>query len=169
MPELGASKTKAVLAFGSNLGKRRKTIKSAVRSLKAHPEIFSAKLSPFVESPAVTENGVDPSKPKYVNAVALVSTSLKPKQLLTLVRQIETDHGRVRIERWGSRTLDIDIITYGGEIKATKELTIPHPRAYQRKFVLLPWSLLEPEAVLPGHGSVAKLAAEASDEAWVLE
>lgn len=162
-------KTTAVLAFGSNLGQRRKTIKSAVRALKAHPEIGSVKLSPFVESPAVTESGVDPSKPKYVNAVASLTTTLKPKQLLELVRQIETDHGRVRLERWGSRTLDIDIIVFGDELKAGKELTIPHPRAYQRKFVLLPWSLLDPNAVLPGYGSVAKLASEAEDEVWVME
>ena len=71
--------------------------------------------------------------------------------------------------RWDSRTLDIDIITFGSTLKATKNLTLPHPRAYERAFVLVPWMLLDPEAVLPGHGSVAKLAADLPDQVVVIE
>jgi 7,8-dihydro-6-hydroxymethylpterin-pyrophosphokinase len=76
--------------------------------------------------------------------------------------------GRVRLERWGSRTLDIDIITYGTLIKAGKRLELPHPRAYQRAFVLVPWALMNPDAVLPGHGSVATLAKTVESEVWVI-
>ena len=163
-----AESVRAILALGGNLGERRKTIESAVVALQNTPGISNVRLSVFVESDAVTEAGIDTSKPKYVNAVVELQTTLKPKALLKEARRIEAEHGRIRIERWGSRTLDIDIITYGTLIKATKELTIPHPRAYQRSFVLTPWSLLDPKAVLPGHGSVASLAADAHDEVWVM-
>jgi 2-amino-4-hydroxy-6-hydroxymethyldihydropteridine diphosphokinase len=84
-----------------------------------------------------------------------------------LVRKIEDDHGRVRLVRWGSRTLDIDIIVFGSEIKSGKELTIPHPRAYNRAFVLVPWADIEPDAVLPGYGSVKELAEPLRNELWL--
>jgi hypothetical protein len=163
-----AEAVRAILALGANLGERRKTLESAVAALRLTEGISKVRLSPFVESAAVTEDGVDLSKPKYVNAVVELQTTLKPKALLKEARRIEDEHGRIRIERWGSRTLDIDIITYGTVFKVSKELTIPHPRAYQRSFVLTPWSLLDPKAVLPGHGSVAALAADAQDEVWVM-
>lgn len=148
----------AVLALGGNLGDVSKTIESAVAELNATEGIKVKKVSPIVESEALTEAGIDSSKPNYLNAVVQVKTSLKPKALLDRVREIETSHGRVRLARWGSRTLDIDIITYGDEIKHSKTLTIPHPRAYERAFVLVPWSLIDPDAVLPGHGRVGDLA-----------
>jgi 2-amino-4-hydroxy-6-hydroxymethyldihydropteridine diphosphokinase len=163
-----AEASKVVLALGSNLGNREQTLQSAVEALKKTPGISKVKLSPMVESAAVTEEGIDHTRPVYLNAVVEIQTTLKPKELLSITQKIESDHGRVRLERWGSRTLDIDIVVFGNLIKAGKELTIPHPRAYERKFVLLPWSLLDPQAVLPGYGSVAKLAAETSDEVKVL-
>jgi len=76
-------------------------------------------------------------------------------------------HGRIRLERWGSRTLDIDIITYGSLIKASKRLELPHPRAFQRSFVVVPWALMNPSAVLPGHGKVAELAEPLKHEVWI--
>ncbi len=158
----------AFLAFGSNLGKRRKTIKSAVSQLSKTDGITNIKLSPFVESAALTESGVDDSAPAYINAVASIETTLRPKALLAAVRKVETDHGRVRLERWGSRTLDIDILTYGNEIRSSKDLTIPHPRAFERAFVMVPWALLDPKAILPGHGSVAELAAEIDTQVKVV-
>jgi 7,8-dihydro-6-hydroxymethylpterin-pyrophosphokinase len=75
----------------------------------------------------------------------------------------------VRLERWGSRTLDIDIITYGSEIKEGKRLTLPHPRAHSRAFVMVPWAQMDPEARLLGHGSVAALAEELQSEVWLLK
>ena len=159
---------RAVLALGGNLGDRKKIIKSAIRALKNTEGIEVLAKSPLVESHALTEAGVDESRPNYLNGVVEVETSLKPGDLLDRVREIEQEHGRVRLERWGSRTLDIDIITYGNLIKSGKRLELPHPRAYQRAFVLLPGALMNPVAVLPGHGSVAALAKQVESEVWVV-
>jgi 2-amino-4-hydroxy-6-hydroxymethyldihydropteridine diphosphokinase len=162
-----AEPVRAILAIGGNLGKRRKTIRSALKALAVTPGIKKVICSPLVESSAVTAHGVDETKPNYLNGVVQIQTTLKPKELLEEIRRIETEHGRVRLERWGSRTLDIDIITYGDLLKAGKELTIPHPRAFERAFVLVPWAMLEPDAVLPGHGSVKELAAPMQSEVWL--
>lgn len=159
--------TLAILALGANLGDPQQTIMLAVEDLDAIEGIKVKKVSPLVESHAMTEAGIDETKPNYFNAVVQVKTSLKPKALLERIREIETKHGRVRLERWGSRTLDIDIITYGNEIKDSKTLTIPHPRAYERAFVLVPWSLIDAEAVLPGHGKVSVLAEAVKDQVWL--
>ncbi|MEN9969979.1 MAG: hypothetical protein RLZZ229_187 [Actinomycetota bacterium] len=161
-----AEPVRAILALGGNLGKRRKTIRSALKALASTPGIKGVKCSQLVESSAVTEEGIDESKPNYMNGVVQIDTTLKPKELLTQIRRIETEHGRIRLERWGSRTLDIDIITYGDEIKSGKELTIPHPRAFERAFVLVPWAQLDPAAVLPGYGSVKELAEPLKDQVW---
>ena len=158
---------RAILAIGGNLGKRRKTIRSALKALAVTPGIKKVICSPLVESAAMTEDGIDETKPNYLNGVVQIQTTLKPKELLEEIRRIETEHGRVRLERWGSRTLDIDIVTYGDVLKAGKELTIPHPRAFERAFVLVPWAMLDPDAVLPGHGSVKTLAAPMQDEVWL--
>ena len=162
------SKTRAVIALGSNLGDRGEHIASAAAEIGAIDGVELVKLSKIVESFALTQDGVDPNRPKYLNAVALVDTELKPKQLLAALQAVESGHGRVRLERWGSRTLDLDIITYGDKVKAGKELTLPHPRAYQRAFVLVPWAQIDPAAVLPGHGPVADLASEMDSEVWFL-
>ena len=158
---------RAILAIGGNLGKRRKTIRSALKALAVTPGIKKVICSPLVESAAMTEEGIDDTKPNYLNGVVQIQTTLKPKELLEEIRRIETEHGRVRLERWGSRTLDIDIVTYGDVLKVGKELTIPHPRAFERAFVLVPWAMLDPDAVLPGHGSVKTLAAPMQDEVWL--
>ncbi|MEN9753483.1 MAG: hypothetical protein RL670_1174, partial [Actinomycetota bacterium] len=139
-----------------------------VSALRAHPEIKVLKQSPYVESVALTLSGLDTSLPEYLNGVVVVETTLKPKKLLAALREIETQHGRVRIERWGSRTLDIDIVTYEGVVKVGNKLTIPHPRAHERSFVLVPWLLLDADAVLPGYGRVADLAEGMSDQLRVL-
>jgi 2-amino-4-hydroxy-6-hydroxymethyldihydropteridine diphosphokinase len=159
----------AVLALGSNLGDRGEHLGKAAEQLGKIQGIKVSKVSPVVESFAVTASGIDESKPKYLNSVVLIETTLKPKELLAACRLIESEHGRIRIERWGSRTLDVDIITFGNVIRDSNELVIPHPRAYQRAFVLVPWSLVDVDAVLPGHGSVAELASGMAGEVWVLE
>jgi 2-amino-4-hydroxy-6-hydroxymethyldihydropteridine diphosphokinase len=115
------------------------------KSLAGTPGIKNVFMSPLYESHAVTEAGVDETMPAYLNGVIRLDTTLKSKELLEVIRKIEDDNGRVRLTRWGSRTLDIDIITFGTEIKATKDLTIPHPRAFDRAFVLVPWADIEPE------------------------
>ena len=162
-----AEPVRAILAIGGNLGKRRKTIRSALKALAVTPGIKKVICSPLVESAAMTAEVIDETKPNYLNGVVQIQTTLKPKELLEEIRRIETEHGRVRLERWGSRTLDIDIVTYGDVLKAGKELTIPHPRAFERAFVLVPWAMLEPDAVLPGHGSVKTLAAPMQEQVWL--
>ena len=159
-----AKAVKAVLALGGNLGDRYQNIKGAIKALDATEGIEVLAKSPLVESIALTEEGLDDSKPAYLNGVVQIETSLKPKQLLERIRAIETEFGRIRVERWGSRTLDIDIIVMGDELRSSKVLTIPHPRAFERAFVLVPWSLLDPAAVLPGYGKVADLAAPLASE-----
>ena len=157
---------RAILALGGNLGDRKATIKAAIKDIKALEGVEVVAKSPLYESFAATENGPDESAPRYLNGVIEIETTLKPGELLTAVRKIETEHGRVRLERWGSRTLDIDIITYGSLIKDGKRLTIPHPRAYQRAFVMVPWAAMDPSARLLGHGSVAALAEDLKSQVW---
>jgi 2-amino-4-hydroxy-6-hydroxymethyldihydropteridine diphosphokinase len=157
---------RAILALGGNLGDRKKTIKAAIKDIKAIEGVEVLKKSPLYESFAATENGPDEAAPRYLNGVVEIETSLKPGQLLTEVRKIETAHGRVRLERWGSRTLDIDIITYGSLIKDGKRLTLPHPRAYERAFVVVPWAAMDPEARLLGHGKVSELAENLKTQVW---
>jgi 2-amino-4-hydroxy-6-hydroxymethyldihydropteridine diphosphokinase len=157
---------RAILALGGNLGDRKATIKAAIKDIKAIDGVTVIAKSPLYESFAATEDGPDETAPRYLNGVIEIETTLKPGNLLTEVRKIETAHGRVRLERWGSRTLDIDIITYGSLIKDGKRLTIPHPRAYQRAFVVVPWAAMDPNARLLGHGSVAALAEDLKSQVW---
>ena len=157
---------RAILALGGNLGDRKASIKAAIKDINALVGVEVIAKSPLYESFAATEDGPDESAPRYLNGVIEVETTLKPGALLTAVRKIETAHGRVRLERWGSRTLDIDIITYGALIKDGKRLTLPHPRAYQRAFVVVPWAAMDPNARLLGHGSVAALAEDLKTQVW---
>jgi 2-amino-4-hydroxy-6-hydroxymethyldihydropteridine diphosphokinase len=161
-------KTRAVLALGGNLGDRWATINGAIEAIGNLEGVDLVARSPLVETAAVTLSGVDESQPKYLNCVVLVDTKLKPKALLTALNQIENDFGRIRLERWAARTLDIDIISFGNELIETKTLVVPHPRAHERPFVLVPWALVDPEAMLPGAGSVAALAETMAHEVEVL-
>ena len=161
-------KTRAVLALGGNLGDREQTLTAATAAIAEIDGVALVAQSPLVESVAVTEAGEDETQPNYLNCVLLVDTRLKPKALLAALNQIENDFGRIRLERWAARTLDVDIISYGNELIETKSLVVPHPRAHERGFVLVPWSLVDPDAVLPGAGRVAELAAELSDSVRVL-
>ena len=147
----------AVLAFGSNLGDREATILAAVDELRAEQGIEVLAHSHLYETAAVKPAGIDLDAPSYLNAVALVRTSLAPEALLDVVNRIEHEHGRVREEHWGDRTLDIDIITMASIEQRTDRLTLPHPRAAERDFVLVPWLEIAPRAVLPGAGRVDDL------------
>jgi len=155
---------RAVLALGSNLGDREASIRAALADLAAEPGIRVAAVSSLVETPALKPTGVDRTAPAYLNAVAIVETVLDPHALLAVANRIEADHGRVREEHWGDRTLDIDIVDYSARVVADDRLTLPHPHAAQRAFVLAPWFELEPDAVLVGHGPIAELLARTSDE-----
>ena len=157
---------KVVIAYGGNLGDVRSTIQSALALIESNPKIQLGKTSSLFESHALTPDGIDQSKPRYLNGVATLSTTLKPKQLWRFLNEVENHFGRIRLERWASRTLDIDIISFGDQLIEKKSLVIPHPRARDRAFVLVPWAEIEPEAVLPGAGKVSELAAKVESEVW---
>lgn len=149
----------AVIAIGSNLGDRAATFQAAVRALAEADGIEVTAISTPIETVAVRPDGEDPDAPAYLNAVVLVRTTLAPHALLNLLNDIERRHGRVREERWGDRTLDLDIIDFAGMQSSSSDLTLPHPRAHERVFVLRPWAEVAPDAVLPGYGKVADLLA----------
>ncbi|WP_082499076.1 MULTISPECIES: 2-amino-4-hydroxy-6-hydroxymethyldihydropteridine diphosphokinase [unclassified Rathayibacter] len=155
-----------VLALGSNLGDRLAHLSDAVRALATTPGLRVLAVSKVVESPAWKLDGVDHDAPAYFNAVVTASTTLEPDDLLAATSAIELAGGRLRgagEQRWGDRTLDIDIIAMGGVARDDQHLTLPHPRAHERAFVLEPWLDLEPSAVLPGAGPIAELRLRATD------
>ena len=144
----------AVVAMGANLGDRAETLAAALKDLARLPLVDEVRASHPVESVAVKPDGPDASAPAYLNAVALVRTRLAPSVLLSYLHAIEERHGRERRERWGDRTLDLDLIAYGDLRSDAPGLLLPHPRAAERDFVLMPWLAVDPEAILPGVGRV---------------
>ncbi|KJC65027.1 2-amino-4-hydroxy-6-hydroxymethyldihydropteridinediphosphokinase [Agreia bicolorata] len=157
--------TRAVIAFGSNLGNRGDTINDAMAEISALPGVVMIGESSLYETVAVKLHGIDLDAPAYLNAAAIVETTLTPHALLAALNEIELRHGRVREERWGDRTLDIDVITYGSLELSDETLTLPHPRAWQRDFVLAPWLELDADATIPGRGRVDLLLASTDDTA----
>lgn len=148
----------AVLALGSNLGESRDTLSRAVAELADHPGVRLRAVSPVVRTRPVG----GPEQPDYLNLVISVETDLAPHELLAHCQAVETLHHRTREVRWGPRTLDVDIITYGDTEMEDETLTLPHPRAHSRAFVLQPWAWMDPDAELSGT-RVAELAARAED------
>lgn len=157
---------RAVIALGSNLGDREATLRAAVRALDQLDGVRVVRASGLVESHALKPAGVDEAAPSYLNAVVLADVTLTPLQLLDAVNAIEQEFGRVRDTVWGDRTLDLDLIAVGGLQQQGERLTLPHPRAWQRAFVLAPWVQLDPDAVIPGRGRIADLLAASDDSVW---
>lgn len=150
---------RVVLALGSNLGDRAATLAAAVSDLAALTGATLVAVSPVYESAAVKLDGVDENAPRYLNAVLAIDYTGDPHALLDAVNAIEAEHGRLRSERWGDRTLDIDLIVFGQLNVDDDRLTLPHPRAADRDFVLAPWLDLDAEAAIPGRGLVRDLLA----------
>ncbi|MGW9525635.1 2-amino-4-hydroxy-6-hydroxymethyldihydropteridine diphosphokinase [Streptomyces diastaticus] len=145
----------AVISLGSNLGNRLETLQGAVDALEDTPGLRVKAVSPVYET---APWGVEQdSQPSYFNAVAVIRTTLPPGSLLERAQAVEEAFHRVRDERWGPRTLDVDIVAYADVVSADPQLTLPHPHAHERAFVLAPWHDVDPEAQLPGHGSVDEL------------
>ena len=144
-----------VLALGSNLGDRLATLQAGLDALAEAPGISLQAVSAVFETSPVG----GPDQPDYLNAVVLASSALSCQDFLRFTQAAEHAQGRVRTVRWGPRTLDIDIIACGEEISQDPQLTLPHPRAHERAFVLLPWHDVDPAATLPGYGTVADLVA----------
>ncbi|MGA5894496.1 2-amino-4-hydroxy-6-hydroxymethyldihydropteridine diphosphokinase [Streptomyces venetus] len=146
---------RAVVALGSNLGNRLETLQGAIDALEDTPGVRIKGVSPVYETEPW---GVEPgSQPAYFNAVVVLKTTLPPSSLLERAHAVEEAFHRVRDEHWGPRTLDVDIVSYADVVSDDPQLTLPHPRAHERAFVLAPWHDLDPEAQLPGRGPVASL------------
>ena len=137
--------TTAYLALGSNLGDRLEHLRAAVRKLDATEGVDVVRSSRVYET-----EPVGPPQPAYLNAVIQVDTTLSPRELLESALGVEDSLGRVRAERWGPRTIDVDILVYDERTVDEPDLVIPHPRMHERGFVLIPLSELDADAMLPG-------------------
>lgn len=159
-PDLPAEvPVRSVLALGSNLGDSATTLAQAVAALADAEGVRLLRRSPPA---ATTPVGGPADQPEFLNQVIEVETTLSPHALLRLAQRTEAAHHRTREVRWGPRTLDVDVITYAGAQIDSDRLTVPHPRAAERAFVLAPWSWMDPVALLGGV-PVRELAARAPD------
>jgi 2-amino-4-hydroxy-6-hydroxymethyldihydropteridine diphosphokinase len=135
------SRKDVFLGLGSNLNDRHAYLENAISQLDANKNIQVRTRSSILETDPI---GKIP-QPKYLNMVVEIETCLSPKELLNVCLEIEADNGRVRTEKWGPRTLDIDILFYGDEVVDTHGLKIPHPELAQRRFVLEPMAEIAPD------------------------
>ena len=142
---------RAVIALGANIGNREENLDCAVALLREATDVI------IVSSYYVTAPVGGPEQPDYVNAVCIIESELPALDLLSLLQGIEESLGRVRNERWGPRSIDLDLIQYGGILSTSPELELPHPRAHERRFVLEPWFEIDPNAILINSGRVCEL------------
>ncbi|GAB4300328.1 MAG: 2-amino-4-hydroxy-6-hydroxymethyldihydropteridine diphosphokinase [Thiohalomonadaceae bacterium] len=144
---------RAYIGLGSNLEHPTEQLRRALDALAQLPQTRLAGCSRFYRSVPLGPQ----DQPDYVNAVAAIDTELAPEALLDALQAVETAQGRVRLRRWGPRTLDLDVLLYGNEVLATPRLTVPHPGLAERSFVLHPLAELAPGLVLPDGRSLAAL------------
>ena len=142
---------KAVVALGANIGNPAEQMQLALAMLAEATDL--KKVSSIISTKPVG----GPEQPDYLNAVAIIESDLPALDLLALLHGIEKALGRERIEHWGPRTIDLDLIQYGSLLSAADELQLPHPRAHERRFVLEPWFEIEPDAILLTHGKISDL------------
>ena len=142
---------KAVISLGANIGDANANLDLAIGLLREATEVLA--VSSYLQTKPVG----GPEQPDYLNAVAIVESELPAKDLLAVLNGIETAMGRTREIHWGPRVIDLDLIQYGGLLVNDEKLTLPHPRAHERRFVLAPWFEIEPEAVLLTHGRISDL------------
>jgi 2-amino-4-hydroxy-6-hydroxymethyldihydropteridine diphosphokinase len=143
--------TVAYVGLGSNLGDRETTIRAAIAALEGVVAVSELRETDPV---GVTE------QPTFLNGAIAVETELSPRELLESLLAVERELGRERSERWGPRTIDLDLLLYGTETVNEPGLTVPHPHLHERRFALEPLAELDPELVVPGRGRVADLLAE---------
>jgi 2-amino-4-hydroxy-6-hydroxymethyldihydropteridine diphosphokinase len=142
---------KAVIALGANIGDPKEKMDLAVAMLR---EATDFKLvSDYYSTKPVS----DIPQPDYLNAVCIVESDLPALDLLALLQGIEKTLGRERNERWGPRTIDLDLIQYGSLLSSADELQLPHPRAHERRFVIEPWHSIEPDAILLTYGKISEI------------
>ena len=145
---------RAVVALGANMEDPQAAVELAITLLEQSTDLV-------VRSSLYSTKPVGgPAQPDYVNAVCIIESDLPAHDLLALLHGIEKSMGRVRNERWGPRVIDLDLITYGDLVNNESELTLPHPRAHERGFVLQPWLEIDAGAVLPPYGRVSDILAE---------
>lgn len=142
---------KAVISLGANIGNPEKQMQLAIAMLREATDVVA------LSSIYATEPVGGPEQPNYLNAICIAESDLPAADLLALLHGIEKTLGRERIERWGPRTIDLDLIQYGTILSSAQELELPHPRAHERKFVLEPWYEIEPDAILLTHGKISEL------------
>lgn len=147
----------AVIAIGSNLGDRLNRLQGAVAALEDTPEVQVVSVSSVYETQPV---GAPEGSGPFLNAVVLIDTTLTVHTLLDRAHAIEDAFGRERSEPGAPRTLDVDLIVVGDRIADDETLTLPHPRAHERGFVLVPWLEIDPEGEIPGKGFVADLVGD---------
>jgi len=145
---------KAVVALGANLEEPEAAIELAITLLEQSTNLI-ARSTLYSTKPVG-----GPPQPDYVNAVCIIDSDLPAHDLLALLHGIEKSMGRIREERWGPRVIDLDLITYGTLLLEEEDLTLPHPRAHERRFVLEPWFEIDPDAELALHGRVSDILAE---------
>ncbi|CAN2221524.1 FolK 7,8-dihydro-6-hydroxymethylpterin-pyrophosphokinase [Candidatus Nanopelagicaceae bacterium] len=145
---------KAVVALGANIGNPKEQMDLAIAMLKEATEVTA--VSTYYSTKPVG----GPEQPDYLNAICILESELPALDLLSLLHGIEKSLGRERIEKWGPRTIDLDLIQYGSLLSKAEELELPHPRAHERRFVLEPWHEIDPDAVLLTHGKISELLAQ---------
>ncbi len=145
---------KAVVSLGANIGDPKVQMDLAVAMLREATEVIS--VSAYFSTKPVS----DIEQPDYLNAICIAESDLPALDLLAVLHGIEKTLGRERLEKWGPRTIDLDLIQYGSLLSSADELTLPHPRAHERRFVLEPWISIDPEAILLTHGKVSELLAQ---------
>jgi len=142
---------KAVIALGANVGSPKEQMDLAVAMLREATD-FKVVSDYFSTKPVS-----DIAQPDYLNAVCIVESELPATDLLALLHGIEKTLGRERGEKWGPRTIDLDLIQYGSLLSSADELHLPHPRAHERRFVIEPWHSIEPDAILLTHGKISEI------------
>ncbi len=148
-----AAVRRIVLALGSNLGDRLELLQGAVDALADTPGLRVVAVSPVYETDPVG----GPDQPEYLNAVVVAEGRHSPRTLLERALAVEDAFDRVREVRWGPRTLDVDVVAVGDLVVDDEDLRVPHPRAAERAFVLVPWLDVDAAAELPGAGQVTAL------------
>ena len=152
---------KVVFSLGSNLGDRLANLQGAVDAIRDTPDVIVVDVSSVYETAPVDS---PEGSPDFLNLVIVAETTLEPRTLLERAQAIEDAFGRERTEINGPRTLDVDLVMVGNSEIDQPDLTVPHPRAHQRGFVLVPWSEIDPAAELPGHGPIRPLLDQMSTD-----
>jgi 2-amino-4-hydroxy-6-hydroxymethyldihydropteridine diphosphokinase len=148
----------AYIGIGSNLAEPQKNqVQQAIEELGELSVSKCTRFSPLYRSAPMVANADSQEQPDYINAVVELETELSPLDLLHELQQLESLHNRIRTERWGPRTLDLDILLYDERIIESPELTVPHPGLYERNFVLYPLAEIAPDLDVPGAGLLSEL------------